>query len=167
MAQFYQNPVGGGQSWRQFSQIKWKWKRKLKNEPHSNKKGKDVLKKMTRFSGCLNYTGLSYFGQHFLEKISFSRGRSGRSSCPFCPRANYNPHSNSLPLSGWRSVGMWFWKLWKENSKLFIKEWLLIIIITYSNYLLDNFTLIFFPYVRLCIQWRRKTNENISVGEFR
>ena len=56
---------------------------------------------------------------NILEKLNFSwegggklgsggKLRSWMGSCPLCPIANYVPDLNPLPLSGWRSVGMWF-----------------------------------------------------------
>ena len=62
----------------------------------------------------------------FLEKLNFTWGIlgsggklwSGTGSCSLCPIGNYAPGHNPLPLSGWRSVGMWFW----NHSKLYIKR---------------------------------------------
>ena len=44
MVGFRQNS-GRGEGWSHFSQIQWKWQRKLKNDSYSNKKGEDMLKK--------------------------------------------------------------------------------------------------------------------------
>ena len=44
--------------------------------------------------------------------------RSERGSYPLCSIENNAPDPNSLPLSDWRSVGMWLW----NNSKLYIKR---------------------------------------------
>ena len=46
-----------------------------------------------------------------------------------------------------------------------LKEGLFTVTQTYSNYLLDSSTVIFSPYVRLCIHRGRRTKK--TVGEFR
>ena len=108
----------------------------------------------------------------FMDKMNFSRGGgilgSGKKlrhwrGFPPLPVTICTLDPNPLPLSGWRSVGMRFW----TTQSCILKEELLIIILTCSNYLLNNSTVIFSSYITLCIQRGRMTNENSSVGEFR